>query len=137
MAGGEPLIPAPLGAAASSHHPHLPPPAPPPAPSLTPQPDQARLSESIGDLSGSLLSIRTEARSASNKAGGGGAGSGGKGGFRATLGLGGVARRTLGILLLLVTVFLWTASNFLASVSVVPFPGLRGGGHCSNLLTPS
>ena len=30
----------------------------------------------------------------------------------------GIARRTLGIALLLITVFLWTASNFLASVSV-------------------
>ncbi|KUI64298.1 hypothetical protein VM1G_11104 [Cytospora mali] len=38
-----------------------------------------------------------------------------KGGLRAKLGLGGVARRTLGISLLLVTVFLWTTSNFLAS----------------------
>ncbi|KJZ74463.1 hypothetical protein HIM_06059 [Hirsutella minnesotensis 3608] len=38
-----------------------------------------------------------------------------KGGLRARMGLGGVARRTLGIALLLVTVFLWTTSNFLAS----------------------
>lgn len=38
-------------------------------------------------------------------------------GFRAGIGLHNVARRTLGILLLLVTVFLWTSSNFLASVS--------------------
>jgi hypothetical protein len=37
--------------------------------------------------------------------------------FAAGLGLPGMARRTLGILLLLVTVFLWTGSNFLASVS--------------------
>ncbi|KAG5926923.1 hypothetical protein E4U42_002799 [Claviceps africana] len=36
-------------------------------------------------------------------------------GLRANLGLDGVARRTLGICLLLVTVFLWTVSNFLAS----------------------
>ncbi|KAK0719796.1 hypothetical protein B0H67DRAFT_574222 [Lasiosphaeris hirsuta] len=36
-------------------------------------------------------------------------------GLRAKLGLLGVARRTLGIILLLVTVFLWTISNFLAS----------------------
>ncbi|KAK3373880.1 hypothetical protein B0T24DRAFT_279111 [Lasiosphaeria ovina] len=35
--------------------------------------------------------------------------------MRARLGLLGVARRTLGIALLLITVFLWTASNFLAS----------------------
>jgi solute carrier family 35 protein F5 len=39
------------------------------------------------------------------------------GGFKAGLGLENVARRTLGIALLLVTVFLWTASNFLASVN--------------------
>lgn len=37
--------------------------------------------------------------------------------IREKLGLGGVARRTLGIGLLLVVVFLWTTSNFLASVS--------------------
>ena len=40
-------------------------------------------------------------------------------GFRAGVGLEHVARRTIGIFLLLVTVFLWTASNFLASVSLV------------------
>lgn len=38
-------------------------------------------------------------------------------GFRAGMGLQNMARRTLGIILLLLTVFLWTASNFLASVS--------------------
>lgn len=38
-------------------------------------------------------------------------------GFRAGIGLNNVARRTLGIILLLVTVVLWTGSNFLASVS--------------------
>jgi hypothetical protein len=38
-------------------------------------------------------------------------------GFRAGVGLGNVARRTLGIILLLLTVVLWTGSNFLASVS--------------------
>ncbi|KAK4226893.1 hypothetical protein QBC38DRAFT_214991 [Podospora fimiseda] len=37
------------------------------------------------------------------------------GSLKAKLGLGGVARRTLGIVLLLVVVFLWTISNFLAS----------------------
>ncbi|RDL39736.1 Multidrug resistance efflux transporter EmrE [Venustampulla echinocandica] len=36
-------------------------------------------------------------------------------GFRAGMGLQNMARRTLGIILLLLTVFLWTASNFLAS----------------------
>jgi solute carrier family 35 protein F5 len=52
---------------------------------------------------------------------GGGSGGGGGGGhktIREKLGLGGVARRTLGIGLLLIVVFLWTLSNFLASVSV-------------------
>ncbi len=34
----------------------------------------------------------------------------------ANIGLGGYARRTLGICLLIVVVFLWTLSNFLASV---------------------
>jgi hypothetical protein len=38
-------------------------------------------------------------------------------GFKASIGLENVGRRALGIFLLLVTVFLWTASNFLASVS--------------------
>ncbi|TVY54284.1 putative vacuolar membrane protein [Lachnellula cervina] len=37
------------------------------------------------------------------------------GGFKASLGLQNIGRRALGICLLLVTVFLWTASNFLAS----------------------
>jgi solute carrier family 35, member F5 len=37
--------------------------------------------------------------------------------LRARFGLLGVARRTLGITLLLITVLLWTVSNFLASVS--------------------
>jgi solute carrier family 35 protein F5 len=37
-------------------------------------------------------------------------------GLRAKLGLGGVARRTLGFALLLLTVFLWTLYNFIASV---------------------
>lgn len=40
-----------------------------------------------------------------------------RGGFRAGIGLHNMARRTLGIILLLTTVLLWTASNFLASVS--------------------
>ena len=43
-----------------------------------------------------------------------------RGGFRAKMGLGVFARRTLGIILLLVTVSLWTLSNFLASVWVPP-----------------
>ncbi|CAK7263170.1 hypothetical protein SEPCBS57363_000432 [Sporothrix epigloea] len=36
-------------------------------------------------------------------------------GFRASIGLAGVGRRSLGIVMLMVTVFLWTASNFFAS----------------------
>lgn len=39
-------------------------------------------------------------------------------GFRAGVGLENVARRTLGMVLLGVTVLLWTSSNFLASVSI-------------------
>jgi hypothetical protein len=38
-------------------------------------------------------------------------------GFRGQVGMENIPRRTLGIFLILVTVFLWTASNFLASVS--------------------
>lgn len=41
-------------------------------------------------------------------------------GLRRKLGAWGFARRTLGISLLLLTVFLWTLSNFLASVSCTP-----------------
>ncbi len=37
-------------------------------------------------------------------------------GWKARLGLGGIARRTLGIAFLLTTVFTWTLSNFLNSV---------------------
>lgn len=36
-------------------------------------------------------------------------------------------RHAVGITLLLATVFLWTASNFLASVSTVPFLYVEGG----------
>ena len=38
-------------------------------------------------------------------------------GFRAGVGMQNLSRRLLGLILLLVTVFLWTGSNFLASVS--------------------
>lgn len=116
MAGGEPLIPAEL---APHHHAHDSHAHPPPhgaaaaAGSSAPSPPShsrpSVQSESIGDLSGSVLSLR---------AGASAAGKGKKAtGWRARLGLAGVARRTLGIVLLLVTVFMWTASNFLASVS--------------------
>lgn len=42
----------------------------------------------------------------------------------------GVARRTMGIALLLLVVVLWTASNFLGSVRLPP---PSPGGLCSNL----
>lgn len=77
-------------------------------PSLAPQPPR-RFSEDAADLAASMSSsARLRSRSPSKKS------------FRARIGLGGVARRTLGIGLLLVTVFLWTLSNFLASVCLVP-----------------
>jgi len=60
-----------------------------------------------------------------------------KGGFRAKLGLGGVARRTLGIALLMVTVLLWTVSNFLASVGSHPSPVDEPKGFGFDLLTLS
>jgi solute carrier family 35 protein F5 len=47
---------------------------------------------------------------------------GSKTSWRGKFGLLGMARRTLGIILLLLTVFLWTVSNFLASVSCYVFP---------------
>ncbi len=59
-----------------------------------------------------------------------------KSGFLMRVGLAGAARRTLGIILLMVTVCLWTVSNFLASVcrcssffcaSVCGSVGERGG----------
>lgn len=63
-------------------------------------------------LSSSFPSLRSSAGATATS------GSGSGSGFhelKARLGLGGVARRTLGIALLLVTVCLWTTSNFLAS----------------------
>jgi solute carrier family 35 protein F5 len=53
--------------------------------------------------------ITSDSRTTTSRAGGGN--------IREKLGLGGVARRTLGIGLLLIVVFLWTLSNFMASVS--------------------
>jgi solute carrier family 35 protein F5 len=58
------------------------------------------------DMGASRASVRSTATNASKGSS-----------LRGKLGLLGVARRTLGITLLLVTVFLWTVSNFLASVS--------------------
>lgn len=77
---------------------------------LCPEPEEMRRrSLSSGPLSSSITSLRTSGIAGTR----GGVGRGG--GLLASLGLGGFARRTLGITLLLVTVFLWTASNFLAS----------------------
>lgn len=75
------------------------------------QPDavnQARLS---------LSSIRSSVRSPSpiRSIPGTSLGKSSGGSLMARVGLGGIARRTLGITLLMFTVFLWTASNFLAS----------------------
>lgn len=74
---------------------------------LCPEPEEMRRrSLSSGPLSASVASLRASGTGGNRK---------GAGGLLASLGLGGFARRTLGITLLLVTVFLWTASNFLAS----------------------
>lgn len=85
---------------------HLPQPSAP-----QPEMETIRVSEDAVELAGSLTgSVRTRSRSPpppvmlKN------------GGLLANLGLGGVARRTIGMCLLLLVVFLWTLSNFLASV---------------------
>ncbi|KAK2596085.1 hypothetical protein N8I77_013592 [Diaporthe amygdali] len=76
---------------------------------LGPEPEEMRRrSLSSGPLSASITSLRASGTLGTAR-------KGGAGGLLASLGLGGVARRTLGIALLLLTVFLWTASNFLAS----------------------
>lgn len=75
---------------------------------LCPEPEEMRRrSLSSGPLSNSITSLGASGTRGARGSGGGG--------LLASLGLGGFARRTLGITLLLVTVFLWTASNFLAS----------------------
>lgn len=69
-------------------------------------PPERRFSEDAADLAASIGSVRTRSLSPLPK------------GWKSRLGLGGVARRTLGFGLLMVTVCLWTLSNFLASVSM-------------------
>ncbi|ROV94063.1 hypothetical protein VMCG_08214 [Cytospora schulzeri] len=90
---------------------------------MAPEPEETRRSASSSrrgldrTLSSSIASLRsagTTTTTTKSQVGGGGGGEAG-GGLRAQLGLAGVARRTLGISLLLVTVCLWTTSNFLAS----------------------
>lgn len=71
---------------------------------------ERRFSEDAADLAASMGSVRTRSLSPLPK------------GWKARLGLGGVARRTLGFGLLMVTVFLWTLSNFLASVRIASPP---------------
>lgn len=64
---------------------------------------ERRFSEDAAEMAASIGSMRAPSPSPLK-------------GWKARLGLGGVARRTLGFGLLMVTVFLWTLSNFLASV---------------------
>lgn len=69
---------------------------------------EQRFSDDAADLAASIgSSIRTRSMSPVRK------------GLLVKYGLEDIGRRTLGICLLLVTVFLWTLSNFLASVSFV------------------
>ncbi|KAK4219428.1 hypothetical protein QBC37DRAFT_135656 [Rhypophila decipiens] len=82
-----------------------------PPDSPTTSPPRTRRSRSADRISVQLLA-RTSSQSS---LGGTSSRSSSNAGLRAKLGLGGVARRTLGITLLLLTVFLWTLSNFLAS----------------------
>lgn len=72
---------------------------------LAPEPESLRQ----GALSSSITSLRSVGASLSSPP------RSGIHALTARLGFGGVARRTLGIALLLVTVLLWTTSNFLAS----------------------
>lgn len=77
--------------------------------SVSSQAAQAYLSSSITSLrSGGAASSQSHHHHQKG-------GAGGIHALKARLGLGGLARRTLGITLLLVTVCLWTTSNFLAS----------------------
>ncbi|KAM7194797.1 hypothetical protein V8F20_007817 [Naviculisporaceae sp. PSN 640] len=88
--------------------------SPPDSPTTLPA-HARRRSHSVDRTSVQLLA-RTSSRSTLGGSSRSGSGNSSlKSGFRAKLGLGGVARRTLGIALLLLTVFLWTLSNFLAS----------------------
>lgn len=91
---------------------------------MAPEPEETRrfrrsLSSTRGanqrTLSSSIASLRSAGTAGTGTARSQQGGGGGGGGLRAQLGLAGVARRTLGISLLLVTVCLWTTSNFLAS----------------------
>jgi hypothetical protein len=50
-----------------------------------------------------------------------------RGGFKKGLGLENVARRSLGLFMLTITVFLWTSSNFLASVSNISMETMQSG----------
>lgn len=77
---------------------------PPPVEEATSSLHVRRFSDDAADMAASMGSLYPPSMSSS------------KLGFRQSMGLAGMARRTLGICLLLVTVFLWTLTNFLASV---------------------
>lgn len=71
-----------------------------------PQQGHPRTSFSISDVADDDLSLSFQGTHKGKK----------KSGLVNRLGLGGFARRTLGICCLTITVFLWTLANFLASV---------------------
>lgn len=73
--------------------------------SVTPRESSAGHHDNVRSSMSSMRSLRSTTTTTSLK----------RKGFRGQVGMGNIARRTLGIFLLLVTVFLWTASNFLAS----------------------
>lgn len=90
--------------------------SPPDSPTTTSPPRARRRSHSVDRTSVQLLAHTSSRSSLGGSTRSGSGSNSSKSGLRAKLGLGGVARRTLGITLLLLTVFLWTLSNFLASV---------------------
>ncbi|KAK3325660.1 hypothetical protein B0H66DRAFT_133837 [Apodospora peruviana] len=82
--------------------------------SSSPRTSHHNLRRSQSSLRNSIQLLPTSRSSSAAMSRSGNSSSGG-GGLRARFGLQSVGRRTLGIVLLLFTVFLWTVSNFLAS----------------------
>ncbi|KAK7735670.1 hypothetical protein SLS53_007411 [Cytospora paraplurivora] len=82
---------------------------------MAPEPEESRRSQSSNRGANRTLTLSSSIASLRSAGGATTITTSTNGGLRAKLGLAGVARRTLGIALLLVTVFLWTTSNFLAS----------------------
>jgi solute carrier family 35 protein F5 len=113
MAPIEPLLPGDLAQDASAHHHHHHHHHGAQAPAT---PSHSRRRSQSG-TAGSMLAPPMQGLSLSRSSSTGSLQSAARGSIREKLGLGGVARRTLGIGLLLVVVFLWPVSNFLASVS--------------------